>query len=65
MAKPDNPAMGPHTTEKTGTHHTDKLWKVEGEEQGEKPQNAPQKMLLLSTTPVNKLYNPKHEESDA
>ena len=30
--KPDNPAMGPHTPEKTGTCHTDRQWKVEGAE---------------------------------
>ena len=29
--KLDNPAMNPHTPEKTGTHHTDKWWKVERE----------------------------------
>ena len=31
----------------------------------EKPLNAPRKMLLLPATPINKLYNPKHEESCA
>ena len=31
----------------------------------EKPFNAPHKMLLLPASLTNKLYNPKHEESDA
>ena len=59
--------MSPHTLEKTGTRHTDEQWKVEGgrKEGGEKPLNAPYKMLLLLATPLNKPYNPKHKESDA
>ena len=60
LAKLDNPAMSPHTSNKTGTHHTDKQWKVEGG-----PLKTPHRVLLLPTTPINELYNPKHKESDA
>jgi len=46
--------MSPHVSEKTGTRHTNKQWKVEGGgEGGEKPLNLPHKMLLLPTTPIN------------
>ena len=34
LAKPNDPAMSPHTPEKTGTHHTDKQWKIEGDGEG-------------------------------
>ena len=54
LAKPDNPAMGPHTPEKTGAHHTDTHWRAEGGEGREqKPLNAPHIMLLLPATPVS------------
>ena len=65
LAKPDNPTISPHAPEKTGTPHTGKWWKVEGVKGGEKPLNTPHTMLLLPATPTNKLYNPKHMESDA
>ena len=41
--KPDNPAMSSLAPEKTDTRHTDKKWR--GDEGGEKPLNAPHKML--------------------
>ena len=59
LAKPDNPAMSPHVSKKTGTRQTDKQCKVE------KLLNAPHKMLLFRTTQINEPYNPKHKESDA
>lgn len=31
---------------------------------GEQPLNAPHKTLLFLTTPIDKLHNPKHKESD-
>ena len=58
--------MSSHTPEKTGTHHIDKEWKVEGDRKGRVVLNTPHnKMLLLPTTLIKKLYNPKHKESDA
>jgi len=38
LAKPDNPAMNPHTPEKTRTCHTDTQWKAEGGERREQKQ---------------------------
>ena len=63
LAKPDNPVMSPHAPKKTGTHHTVESGGGGGEGEG-KTLNAPHKTLLLPVTPINKLYNPKHEESD-
>ena len=54
-----NPTMSPTPPrEKTGTHHTDKQWKVEGGD-------TPLKMLHFLDTLIYELYNPEHEESDA
>ena len=66
LAKPDNPAMSPHTHEKTGTHHTDIQWKAErGEGGNKKPLNAQNIMLLLPATLINKRSSPKHMEFHA
>jgi len=56
MAKPDNLAMSPHTLINSG--------KLQGWREVEKPLNTQYKILLLPTTLINKLYNPKHKESD-
>ena len=57
--------MSPHTPEKTGTCHTDKQWKVGGGDGWKKRLNAPHKMLLLPATPINKLDNAKHKETNS
>ena len=44
-------------------HHTDKQQKVEVALGGKTASHSTQ-MLLLPATPINKLYNLKHEESD-
>ena len=54
--------MSPHVPEKTGTRHTDTQWKVEGE--GREGKNRSTQNTPCSRH-ANKLYKPKHEESDA
>ena len=66
LAKPDNPAMSPHTLDKTGTRHTDTQWKVKGGEGREQNLlNNPHIQLLLPAPLMNKPYGPEHKEFHA
>jgi len=62
--------MSPHVPEKTGTGHTDKQWKVEGggregkqRDRKKTTRHSTQNASSCFTNKINKLYNPKHDES--
>ena len=54
--------MGPHSHKKISTCHFANQWKAGEGEGGEKLLNTLHAILLLPTTPIDKLYHPKHVE---
>lgn len=62
--------MSPHVPEKTGTSHTDKQWKIEGggregkgRDRKKTTRHSTQNASSCFTNEIDKLYNPKHDES--
>ena len=59
------PSHEPHAPTKTGTHHTNKQWKVEGGRKVKKTAKCYTQKAPSSATPINKLCNPTHMEFNA